>query len=116
MSLLTVNTKTATIKRQTKTKATDGNVTTTYTTAARLTLPTSLECRVMQPGARERLEYAQQDVEISNVLLFKTDPQVDNKDQITIDSDTMYVLSSVNPQRMSRLWIVTCVTSSRGVK
>ncbi len=116
MSLLTRHTKTVTISRQTVTKTAAGGKSHAYTTGARGSLPTSLACRVMQPSARERLAYAQQDVETTNVLLFTTDPQVDTRDRITFDSRTLNVLHQRNPQEMDRFWIVECHESDRGVK
>lgn len=117
MGLLHRYRQTATIKRQVVTQSAGmGQNHGTPTTAARGTLPTSLDCRVMQPSAQERKEYGIQDVTVDDVLIFTTNPQVDNRDEITIGSDTLHVLTQRNPQRMSRFYIVECFRSDRGIK
>ncbi len=119
-TLLQKHTKTATISRQVVAKTAAGGTSRTYTTGARGSLPTGLDgnlkCRVMQPAAQERLAYAQQDVVLTDVLVFATDPQVDNRDQIAIASRTLSVLHQRDPQEMGRMFIVECFESDRSVK
>ena len=117
MSLLSENTVTVNITRAVDTKTAAGGLSTTYTAAARGSLPTELEARIMQPKAEERQKYAQEDVVLGEVLLFDQDPQVGNRDRITFGSSRILdVLHQRNVQEMDRLWIVDTFESDRGVK
>ena len=122
MSLLRSRTLTVTIKRQVVTNTDAMGNSKSYTTAARGTRPTTWPCRVMKASASERFDYGIQDENATDYLLGETDPQVDNRDQITIaarNNDaarTLNVLSRTNVQELDRLWIVACQESDRGVK
>ncbi|MGH8120598.1 MAG: hypothetical protein ACRESK_08300, partial [Gammaproteobacteria bacterium] len=118
MGLLDEFTKDVTIKRQVITNTDAMGSSKAYTAAARGGLPTTGKCRVMKASARERFQYGVNDEDATDYLLFTTNPQVDNRDQVTIDgaSRTLNVLTLTNVQELDRLWIASCQESSRGVK
>lgn len=122
MSLLTEFTKTVTIKRQSVENTDAMSDKLTYTIAARGSLPTQLDCRAMKASANERFQYGITDENATDYLLFTTDPQVDERDQIQVSATStqpirlLNVLTQINVQELDRLWIVSCQESSRGVK
>lgn len=122
MSLLNTNTTSVTIKRGAATNTDGMGNTYAYTTGSRGSLPTSGTCRVMKASAFERQAYGVQDENATDYCLFTTNPRCDNRDQIIIAATsteaarTLNVLTQINVQELSRLWILSCQESSRGVK
>lgn len=122
MSLLTEHLTAFTIKRQVVTNTDAMSSQRTFTTAARGSRPTNMSGRVMKSSTRERRAYGIQDVNALDHILVTTDPEVDNRDQITIAASgnkparTLYVLNQVNVQELDRLWIIAATESDRGVK
>ena len=107
---------TVTIQRQSTTRTDSGGYQKTYSTANRGSLPTTLSCRVVPLGARERYEYRMRDQETSHKVYSLTDPQVDERDRFVFDSRNLTVLTSRNPDELDRYWIVECVEHSAGPK
>jgi hypothetical protein len=118
MGLLQQNTFTVTIKREDSNTSAGGASNVTYTTAQRIAdgLAITGTCRLMEADGAERLMYNQDDVWKTGTALFETDPELDNRDVLTVDGRTLFVDSCLNIQSLSRLWIASWHESSRSVK
>lgn len=76
----------------------------TYTAAARAGLPTTSTGRLNQNGAFRRFAYDEHDQEIDSVWYTVTNPQCDERDQLTVGTDIYFVQAQRNPDNVSKFF------------
>lgn len=92
---------TVTIKRLGTTQDAAGGKVESYTTANRGSLPTSWKCRIQEMAADEAIRYGLSGTERSWKFLGTSNPQIDERDQITFtDSESVaHTVEVVGAQR-----------------
>lgn len=101
-NLLSIST--ATIQRVSVTQGAAGGQVRNYTTAARGSLPISSTGRLNQLSADRRFAYQMHDSEIDAVWFTQTNPQCDERDQLTIGGDIYFVQAQRNPDLVNKFF------------
>ena len=103
-NLLSIST--ASITRVVPTKDSAGGQVRPYTTAGRGSLPTTSTGRLQPISAFRRTAFANRDQETDAEWFTVTNPQCDNRDQITVGGVIYFVQSQRNPDLVNKFYVL----------
>lgn len=95
---------TATIQRVAVTNSDSMGQIREYTTAARGSLPTSSTGRIQDLSGNRRTEFEKKEEQIDAVWYTTTDPQVDERDQLTVSGKVYFVQAGRDFDQLGRLF------------